>query len=295
MLFVGDDWAEDHHDVAVINQEGRLLARGRLPEGVQGIEALHGLIADHLDERDGPTQVMVGIETDRGPWVAALLAANYTVFAVNPLQAARYRERHGSSGAKSDKGDALVLAELVRTDHAHHRPITGDSDTAEQVKVLARSHQSLIWARQRQVNVLRSNLREYFPAALKAFGTGLADRNAIAVLAVAPGPGKARKLSSVRVQALLRKAGRSRYLKSRADEIASALQSEQLEARAGIEAAYSVTTQALVAVIGELNTQIQALQEQVEACFGQHPDAEIYLSQPGLGPVLGARVLAEFG
>jgi transposase len=133
MLFVGDDWAEDHHDVALINQEGRLLARGRLPEGVQGIEALHGHIASHLDERDGPTQVMVGIETDRGPWVAALLAADYTVFAVNPLQAARYRERHGSSGAKSDKGDALVLAELVRTDHAHHRPITGDSDTAEQV------------------------------------------------------------------------------------------------------------------------------------------------------------------
>ena len=102
-------------------------------------------------------------------------------------------------------------------------------------------------------------------------------------------------MSSAKVQALLRKAGRSRYLKSRADEITSALQSEQLEARAGIEAAYSATTQALVAVIGELNTQILARQKQVEESFGQHPDAEIYLSQPGLGPVLGARVLAEFG
>lgn len=80
MLFVGDDWAEDHHDVALINQEGRLLARGRLPEGVQGIEALHGLIADHRDDRDGPDRVMIGIETDRGPWVTALLAADYTYF-----------------------------------------------------------------------------------------------------------------------------------------------------------------------------------------------------------------------
>ncbi|MDQ0633534.1 transposase [Arthrobacter pascens] len=145
MLFVGDDWAEEHHDVALINEEGRLLARRRLSEGVKGIEALHGLIADHLDQ-EGSGQVMVGIETDRGPWVAALLAANYTVFAVNPLQAARYRERHGTSGAKSDKGDALVLAQLVRTDRAHHRPITSDSDAAGEVKVLARSHQSLIWA-----------------------------------------------------------------------------------------------------------------------------------------------------
>ena len=110
MLFMGDDWAEDHHDVALVDEEGRLLAQRRLPEGVQGIEGLHGLVADHLDEQDGPDQVMVGIETDRGPWVAALLAAGYTVFAVNPLQAARYRDRHGTSGAKSDKGDALVLA-----------------------------------------------------------------------------------------------------------------------------------------------------------------------------------------
>lgn len=295
MLFVGDDWAEDHHDVALVNEEGLLLARRRLSEGVQGLEGLHELIADHLDERDGPGQVMVGIETDRGPWVAALLAADYTVFAVNPLQAARYRERHGTSGAKSDKGDALVLAQLVRTDHAHHRALTGDSDAAEHIKVLARSHQSLIWARQRQVNVLRSNLREYFPAALVAFDTGLADRDAMAVLAVAPGPEKARKLSSAKVQSLLRKAGRSRYLQSRADEISSVLKSEQLVARAGIEAAYTATTKALVAVIAEFNTQIRALQRQVEEYFGRHPDAEIYLSQPGLGPVLGARVLAEFG
>lgn len=295
MLFVGDDWAEDHHDVALINEDGGLLARRRLAEGVKGIEALHGMIADHLAEQDGSDQVMVGIETDRGPWVAALLAANYTVFAVNPLQAARYRERLGTSGAKSDKGDAMVLAQLVRTDHTQHRPIIGDTDAAEEVKVLARSHQSLIWARQRQVNVLRSNLREYFPAALAAFDTGLADRDAIAVLSAAPGPETARKLSSAKVQSLLRKAGRSRYLQSRADQITSALQSEQLEARAGVESAYAATTKALVAVIAELNHQIQALQGQVEECFGRHPDAEVYLSQPGLGPVLGARVLAEFG
>ncbi|NGP08774.1 IS110 family transposase [Rhodococcus sp. 14C212] len=295
MLFVGDDWAEDHHDIAIIDGAGRLLARRRLPEGVVGIEKFHRTVADHLSEDGEAGQVLVAIETDRGPWVQALLAGGYTVYAINPLQAARYRERHGTSGAKSDKGDALALAEILRTDAAHHRPITGDSPIAEQAKVLARAHQSLIWARQRQVNVLRSNLREYYPAALVAFGSDLADRDALAVLGAAPGPATGAKLTQSRVETLLRRAGRRRYLAKRAQEIVAALRSEQLPTRSGIEAAYTATTTALVAVITELSAQITALQGKVEACFGQHPDAEIYLSQPGLGGVLGARVLAEFG
>src|SRR3954465_10525148 len=174
VLFIGDDWAEAHHDIELVDEDGRRLARRRLAEGVDGFAALHALIADHLDEDGEADQVIVGIETDRGPWVQALRAAGYTVYAVNPLQVARYRERHGTSGAKSDPGDAHVLAELVRLDRAHHRPLAPDSGIAEQVKVLARTHQNLVWARQRQANALRSMLREYYPAALAAFGTYLA-------------------------------------------------------------------------------------------------------------------------
>jgi transposase len=124
--------------------------------GVEGLERLHALIGDHLGSEDEPGQVLVGIETDRGPWVQALLAAGYVVFAINPLQVARYRERHGVSGAKSDPGDAHVLGEVVRWDRAHHRRVAGDSDIAEHLKVVARAHQSMIWSRQRQTNVLRS-------------------------------------------------------------------------------------------------------------------------------------------
>lgn len=195
MLFVGDDWAEDHHDVEVVDEAGKRLVKKRVPEGVAGLAQLHGLIADHLPDDADPADVVVGIETDRGPWVQALLAAGYTVFAVNPLQAARYRERHGASGAKSDPGDAHVLAELVRLDRAHHRPIAGDSDVAEHVKVLARAHQGLIWSRQRQVNTLRSMLREFYPAALTAFADDLAGRDALAVLAAAPSPEQGRRLT----------------------------------------------------------------------------------------------------
>ena len=171
VLFVGDDWAEDHHDVEVQDTTGRRLGKARLPEGVVGIAGLQGLIGRFADPDDeaGAGQVLVGIETDRGPWVAALVAAGYRVFAVNPMQVARYRERHSTSGAKSDAGDAHALADMVRTDAHQLRPVAGDTALAEGIKVVARAHQSMIWDRQRHLLRLRAALREFFPAALEAF------------------------------------------------------------------------------------------------------------------------------
>ncbi|MGS0684972.1 IS110 family transposase [Nakamurella sp. GG22] len=295
MLFVGDDWAEDHHDVDLVGDDGRRLGKKRFPEGVTGLAGFHALIADHLPEDADPSDVVIGIETDRGPWVQALIAAGYTVYAVNPLQAARYRERHGTSGSKSDPGDAHVLAELVRLDRAHHRPVAGDSDTAEHVKILARTHQSMIWSRQRQANMLRSMLREFYPAALLAFGDDLTGRDALAVLAAAPSPDQGKRLTTARVITLLRRAGRQRNHQAAAERIVAALHTEQLTARPGVVTAYAASTSALVAILSELSRQVEALAEQVGAGFGRHPDVEIYLSQPGLGQILGARVLAEFG
>ena len=295
MLFVGDDWAEAHHDVEIVGAEGRRLARRRLPEGVAGLGDLHALIADHLGDDDEPGDVVVGIETDRGPWVQALVAAGYTVYALNPVQVARYRERHVTSGAKSDPGDAHTLAEVVRLDRAHHRPVAGDSQVAEHVKVLARTHQSMIWSRQRQTNQLRSMLREFYPAALAAFGDDLAGRDALAVLTIAPSPQAGRSLSLAKIASALRRAGRQRNIDATAERIQAVLRSPQLAAHPGVVDAYTASVAALVAVIGALVAQIENLRGQVEAGFGQHPDAEIYLSQPGLGQVLAARVLAEFG
>jgi hypothetical protein len=295
VLFVGDDWSEAHHDIEIVDDQGRVLARRRLPEGVTGLAGLHAVIADHLGDHAEPAEVLVGIETDRGPWVQALVATGYTVFAVNPLQVARYRERHGVSGAKSDPGDAHLLAELVRLDRAHHRPVAGDSETAEHIKVLTRSHQGMVWSRQRQTNTLRSMLREFYPAALLAFGEDLAGRDALAVLAIAPSPEAGRALSRAKLEATLRRAGRQRNHAVVAERIQAALRSEQLAARPGVVGAYAASVKALVAVITELVTQTAVLEAEVGASFGRHPDAEIYLSQPGLGKVLGARVLAEFG
>jgi transposase len=192
MVFVGDDWAKDHHDVELVDDNGRRLARARLPEGMDGVSRLHALIAEHappewadLDPDEVAARVRVGIETDRGPWVQALVAAGYRVYPINPMSVARYRERHSTSGAKSDAGDAHVLAEIVRLDHTHHRPIAGDSPQAEAMKLVARTHQTLVWDRSRQLLRLRSTLREFFPAALRAFDD-LTAPDALHLLSAAP-------------------------------------------------------------------------------------------------------------
>ena len=117
MIFVGDDWAEAHHDVYVCDQAGTRLAAKRLPEGIEGMTRFHDLVATHAD---GPGEVIVGIETDRGLWVQALVEAGYVVYAINPKAASRYRDRHTLSGAKSDPGDAKMLAELVRMPYGRY-------------------------------------------------------------------------------------------------------------------------------------------------------------------------------
>jgi len=291
MIFVGDDWAEAHHDVHVMNQAGDRLASRRLPEGLDGIRGFHELVAALVDD---PAGVVVGIETDRGLWVHALVAAGYQVYAINPLAVSRYRDRHNVGGAKSDAGDAKLLADLVRTDRHNHRPISGDSPDAEAIKVLARGHQNLIWARTRHTNQLRSALREYYPAALEAF-SDLADRDALAVLGRAPTPELGARLSINQLRSTLKAGGRQRNLDQRAAEIQTALRSEQLAAPAAVAQAFAATTKAAVGIIAEMNRQIAELETALTADFEQHPDADIYLSLPGLGVVLGARVLGEFG
>jgi transposase len=293
LLFVGDDWAQDHHDVEIQDETGRRLAKARLPEGISGIARLHALVGRFLPEDGDAAQVMIGIETDRGPWVATLVASGYQVYAINPLQSARARQGHAVSGAKSDAGDAHVLADLVRT-HSHQlRTVAGDSEQAGAVKVLTRMHQTLIWDRTRQVLRLRSSLREFFPAALEAY-EDLAFPEVLELLTKAPEPDSAARLTRAQITAALTRA-RRRDREAKTTAIMVALRTEHLTQPPLIAAAYGATVRALAALITTSNEQITALEGQVEACFGQHPDAEIYLSQPGLGSVLGARVLAEFG
>jgi hypothetical protein len=304
VLFVGDDWAEDHHDVEVQDETGHRLARVRLPEGVEGIARLHALLAEHLPEHWADPQtggiehrVHVGIETDRGSWVSALVSAGYQVYGINPMSVARYRERHSTSGAKSDAGDAHVLAEIVRLDRAHHRLVAGDTADADALKITARAHQTLIWERQRHTLRLRGTLRESFPAALAAFeaaGLDLTAPDALELLGRAPDPTRAKALSGSKIAAALTRA-RRRDIEAKTEAIQAALRAPALPQPGPVERAQAVVIASQVRLLTTLIADIAELEEVVAQGFGRHPDAEIYTSQPGLGVVLGARVLAEFG
>ncbi|MCX5418994.1 IS110 family transposase [Streptomyces sp. NBC_00078] len=295
MLLIGDDWAEDHHDVEIQDEAGRKLAAVRLPEGVEGIAKLHELLAKHGGEGLEAAGVVVGIETDRGSWVQALIASGYQVYAINPRQVARFKERYASSGAKSDKGDAHALADMVRIDRAQLRPVAGDSEQAQAVKVVARAHQTLIWERTRTFQRLRSTLREYFPAALNAYADlTLTSTDALELLIKAPSPQAGAKLTRTQITAVLARARRHNR-DAKAATIVTALRERQLGLPEPVTAAYAATATAHAKLLIALNEQIAGLEGQVKAHFLKHPDAEIYLSMPGIAEITGARVLAEFG
>jgi transposase len=292
VIFVGIDWAEEAHAICVLDEQGAVVAREQIPDSAQGVSDLQTLLATQTDD---PADVVIGIETDRGLVVRALLAAGYQLYAINPLSTNRYRDRHSTSRKKSDPGDAKVLADVVRTDRHNHEKVTSNSDEVEALQVLTRMQQRLIWDRQRHVNQLRSTLREFYPGALDALGNDLAAPEALALLARAPTPLRARSLSRQQIIGMLQRAGRERNLEKKATEIQSALRAPQLELPTLVADAYAQTVSAAVRVIAEVGTQIRSMEEALTEQFKDHPDAELILSLPGLGTVLGARVLAEFG
>ncbi|MFJ9777922.1 IS110 family transposase [Kitasatospora sp. NPDC101157] len=295
-VFCGIDWAESHHDVALVDEAGTLLAKRRISDDAAGYRLLLDLLAEHGDSPDEP--IPVAIETGRGLLVAALRTGKRPIYAVNPLAAARYRDRHSVSRKKSDPGDALVLANILRTDRHAHRPLPADSDQARAIAVLARAQQDAVWSRQQLANQVRSLLREYYPAALDAFlgkQHGLARADARAVLTAAPTPARAARLTRPQIAAALKRAGRQRGLDAEAERLREVFRGDYARQPTAIEDAMGYQ---LIALIGQLDAACVAadgLAEAVEAHFRQHPDAEIILSFPGLGVQLGARVLAEIG
>ncbi len=290
-IFIGDDWAEDHHDICLMGESGEVMASRRIPEGIAGIARLHDLIASHARS---PNEIIVGIETDHGPWVDALLASGYRIYAPNPRAVKRYRELHHLSGSKSDKADAKSLADLVRTDRHNFTPVTSDSVECQAIKVMARQLQNLVWLRTAQTNVLRASLLQYYPAALATFKE-LAGRDCLAVLQRAPTPDQGNRLSKPSIRAALKAAGRQRGLDTRVAQIHQDLRAPQLHVPAELTHAYGASVTAIVTLLISLNEQISTLEATLEPHFEQHPDAAIYLSMPGIGHIIGARMLGEFG
>ncbi len=294
--FCGIDWAEDHHDIAVVDSGGGLLARLRVSDDAAGLAALLELLAEHGDSADDP--VPVAIETPRGLLVACLRATGRPAYPVNPMAVARYRDRHSVSGGKSDHRDALVLASILRTDQHAHRPLPADSELAQAVAVLARAQQDAVWDRTRAHNRLRSHLREYYPGFLQAFAGakgGIMRPEARTLLAAAPDPAAAARLTPAQLKALLRKAGRSRGIDAEAARLRAALREEQMRQLPLVEEAMGRQALALLRQLDAACASAADLEAAATESFNQHPDAGIITSFPGIGALTGARVLAEIG
>lgn len=295
-IYCGIDWAEDHHDVALVDHDGTLIAKRRISDDAGGYALLLQLLADAGDDADAP--IPVAIETSRGLLVACLRATGRTVFAINPMAVSRYRDRHSVAGKKSDAGDALVLAHILRTDLSTHRPLPADSELAQAIAVLARAQQDAVWERTCAHNKLRSLLREYYPGLLAAFADkrdGLLRPEARAILAAAPTPTAGAALTKAQLRALLKRAGRKRGLDAEAARIQNVLRAEQLHHLPMVENAFGRQALALLRNLDTACANADELADAAVAQFAQHPDAAIITSLPGLGPLTGARVLAELG
>jgi transposase len=296
LIYCGIDWAERTHDVALVDDTGQLLAKRHITDDAAGYKILLDLLAEYGDTEEDP--IPVAIETSRGLLVAILRTGKRQVFAINPMAAARYRDRHSVSRKKSDPGDALVLANILRTDMHAHRPLPQDSDLARAVAVLARAQQDATWNRQQISNQLRSLLREYYPAALAAFEpwqNGLCRREAHELLKAAPTPTRAARLTRTQLQAAMKRAGRQRRIEPEVERLRDVFRANWAHQPPLVEDALG---KQMLALLGQLEAACKAaedLAQAVEEAFPQHPDAEIILSFPGLGVQLGARVLAEIG
>jgi transposase len=295
-VFCGIDWAEDHHDVALVDQDGTLLAKARIGDDAAGLATLLDLLAEHGDTPAEP--VPVAIETSRGLLVAALRATGRSVHAINPLAAARYRERLTVSRKKSDHLDAMVLANILRTDVAAHRALPADSDLAQAIAVLARAQQDAVWDRTQAHNKLRSQLREYFPAFLAAFATkrgGILRPEARAILASAPTPATAARLTIAQLRTLLKRAGRSRSLDDEATRLQKVFRGTWMRHPHPVEQAMGIQATALLRQLDAACVSADELAEAAVERFLEHSDAQIITSYPGMGELTGARVLAELG
>lgn len=296
MVTCGIDWAEDHHDIALVDADGRLVAKRRIPESVAGFTELTAMLADAGDDPEDP--IPVAIETPRGLLVAVLRATGRPIYPINPMSVARYRERTSMSGKKSDHADAVTLANILRTDVDRHRRLPADTELAQSITVLARAHQDATWRRTRAGNELRSLLREYFPGFLHAFAErpgGITAPEARTVLAIAPTPAKAARLSKPQIEAALRRAGRQRGLTTLAATIQHQLRLPQLRHPAPVEDAFGIQAVALLTSLDAECVNLDRLGQATATAFAQHPDHRIITSFVGLADLTGARLLAEIG
>ena len=287
MYYAGIDWADDHHDVVVIDESGQRKGSLRVDHSKSGLEELTTFLKDHTPSGD---KLACIIETSQGLLITALLDSGLVVYPVNPKTVDRKR---GAAGAKTDKIDAYLLAKTGRSDLADLRQLRPDNPLIQELKELTRDQDNLIEMQTRLVNQLTAALKAYYPAALALFAK-LQQRSALLFLQTYPTPAEAAQATLEEVTAVLKEAGHTRAA-TFAPKIYQKLHQPHLTASPVTTRTKSRLMLALVAQLLPLLEELAAYDKQIEALFLKHPDNEMWASLPGAGKRLAPRLLAEIG
>ena len=288
-VYVGVDWAGEHHDVFVTNERSEQLAAFRIAHSIEGLD----LLTQRLREFGATAAVVqIAIERPDGLLVAALLEQGYVIYPINPKAVDRYRDRHHTSGAKDDARDAKALAHILRTDGEHFRPFSPESELAAELRLTIRAYRELVAEGVRFTNQLHSCLGDYYPAALGLFSE-LDAAISLAFLAAFPTPEAARITGRDGVVGWLKEQGYAHP--QRAEQVAERATMKALQAGAGVVRARSRQRVGLVAALQAVVAAKQAHVKALEELLGQHPDGGLFLGLPGAGVVTAAALLGEIG
>jgi transposase len=288
-MYVGIDWATTEHAICIVDAAGRVIDRFTIAHSAEGFERL----VDRLAGQAEPEGLPVAIERPDGRLVDRLLEAGHPVVPVKTTAIKAWREAEVGSGAKSDPGDARVIADYLRLREHELRPLRPFSERTRALRAVVRARTDLVDARVVAGNQLRATLAAAWPGGGELFAD-VASEIALAFLARYPTPTAAARLGQARMAMFLRKHGYSGRRSSA--ELLERLRAAPRGLEDGPESeARGEAILAMVRVLRALNRSLRDLDRSVVAQLGEHPDAEIFRSLPRAGQVNAAQMLAEWG
>ena len=285
-VFIGLDWGNSHHQLCILDAAGRMVHQGKFVHDIAGARGLTERLHRH-----GPVQG-IAIERSEGLLVETLQQQGHRLFCVSPKMSARARERYRLAPSKSDAFDAFVLADSLRHEHRHWRPLAAPSSLLAELRALTRDRERLIWNQRDVENQLRAVVLAFHPGVLHLFSS--LDRDiTLAFLRDYPTPAHAGRVGVARMAAFCARHGYSG--RTRPELLVERLRANLLSASAGTTAGKAFTAALFVEQLELLNTQVRAITKRIRERLAEHPDAAIFLSFPGMGEVTAAIMLAEMG
>jgi transposase len=289
MFYLGIDWADEYHNVYVTDDTAQTLDSFQIKHNYDGLQLLKSKMEKLTSDK---TQVLFAMEKPHGLLAGFILQKGYTLYPINPKAVDRYRDRYRSSGAKDDYFDAMVLANILRTDRTRFQPLLPDSSLVREIRTLVQDQDTFVRQLTRLTHQLEDSLKQYYPVAVDLF-CALDQPITLDFLEAFPTPESAQKLTLEQFRAFL-KSRHYRHLK-RAAQLHNKLTNPQMPVEDWVIRAKAQQMISLVKQISPLLKSIAEYDRLVSELFQQHPDHEIYESLPEAGGRLAPRLLVVMG